>query len=1255
MSYRFSLLGPPQLRRADGTLLDFPLGKPLALLSYLAVEGREVGRDELARLLWSDSPPDRARHSVRQAIWLIRKKLGEEVLVGDDPISVSWEALSLDLRDFQVALRAGSLDEARALWRGPFLSQLSLSECRAWEHWREDQRERVTQGFFRALMDRGRTLSEEGHWLEALPYLLEAIDLNPFSLEARTLQIECLLGVREISAAGQALEEARRETADGGEGQDPLDELELRLKEMGGRTSSQTPDRLGESPAFVGRREELTDLQGLWRRVLAGRVGVASILGPTGIGKTRLGEEFLLGVEESGGVVVRAKGYRGEHRIPWGVVADLVRELMTLPGAMGIGSGSETVLRGMLPSLPSGGEGGVREAGGSVAQRGDLTPAALADAVLDLVEAVGFEVPLAFFLDDWQWVDKESRALLGKVMRRVPGLPCLFLMAERTGERRISQEGAEDLTREAGGRVVFLKSLSLEEMADLLGFMAEPSDPARSGEVIQRFHRVTGGNPLFVGEILRKLAEDGIYRWEEGRWVLFLDEFPAELDLPESVQDLIRGRLLRLSSSGAQLAAALARERRSVPVGVLRRRSDLDEAVFTRAMGELLDREVLEWVGEKEVDFTHDQLREGARRFYRASGKKRYREWLRERPGLVAGAILMASLLFTLTAVQGPKLFPGGAPWGAGDLLAPPFGPGRILLLGDSILELIPPRRRGEPWEIRSSELERPPGATNRLDGPYRLPDGGVRWFGEIFGVEDPPYLAELLDGGEERVFFRGPGDDGFFDLAPDGATALLTTQNVEAPGYQRDLVSLPPGGGPPRVLYSPHEVPYEADWSPDGRLIVTSLSGVVDTLLVMDPLGRVKSRWVFPAFRHLQKPRWCGGGRWVHFQGLGPEPPRGVMLDTANESYFRFGRDLLAIVTPVCPGVDDAVVYVGVREDGRSVYVEDLADGTPTEILALSDFGPAELRWLPDRVPPPVWQVEIREDGLELEWSGQDSLGARVRRSDGSLEEVAVTWESLDPGVVSVSSQGVVTANSLGQTYVVAEAAGWVRDSIPVTVEEAREWPAEVLFRETFQEGDLRRWVIPDSTFPHPRVVSGERGNVLDFGGDGRYRDVIKSREVFSLQYGATLELEARLPLNRRDKQRFSVCLQEVRPGESGSGTEGEVEWVVVGRDFCVQHPVGMLSKYRDDLIFVRGAPYRVAHEVDATPHLPSDDWIHVALQVRPDGIGSVILNREVVFETSYVLTGHDTSLWTITLDGAGVDTELLFRDITLWRGARY
>ncbi len=538
---------------------------------------------------------------------------------------------------------------------------------------------------------------------DAIAYLEQALEVSPFSVEAHLLRVETLIELSQFPGARKALEAAERELGQQAEIGEKLDLLRKRLENREPPAEGDGPERMGESVEFVGRTGELADLRGAWMRARTGYSGIACLLGPTGIGKSRLAAEFLSGIEQDGGRVAQAKGYRGEHRIPWGTVADLIQQLMKLPGAKGISSGSEAVLRTVLPSLSrNGGEG---DAGNGV---GGVHPAALSDAVADLVEAVGFELPLVVFLDDWQWVDKESRALLGKIMRRVRGLACLFLLAERTGERRLRQEGAEALIRDLGGRRIVLGPLSEDELGELLGLWAEFEDPEDTTDLVGRIHRVTGGNPLFIGEVLRKLAEDGIYRQEEGRWTLRAGRLGDDLDLPESVQSLIRERLERLSPTAAQVAAALAGERRSVHARILRRRAGLDEAVFARAMGELVDREVVTWVGAAEVDFVHDQLREAAGLFFESPGEHRVLRWVLENrfrslagaAGLVVAAILLAA--------GATRVWPGL--FGAEQEAPPtyPFGKGRIVLVGDSLLEVVPPAREGEAWTVSPSSIWRP-------------------------------------------------------------------------------------------------------------------------------------------------------------------------------------------------------------------------------------------------------------------------------------------------------------------------------------------------------------------------------------------------------------------------------------------------------------------------------------------------------------------------------------------------------------------
>jgi len=1226
--------------------VDFPSGKPLALLGYLAIEARPVDRDELGQLLWPTAPQGRSRHSVRQAIWLIRRTLGDEVLLGEDPVSISGEVLTCDILEFVGALEAGKVDHARSLWRGPLLSRLSLPDCRGWEYWREEKRSSLQRDLFRALLARARSSTGAGEGDAALEYLEEALDLNPFSVEAHLLRIETLIELNQIPGARNALEETERELGDQTGIGEELELLRKKVEHRESRAGEETPERMGESVEFVGRSGELTDLRGAWKRARTGYSGTACLLGPTGIGKTRLAVEFLTGVEEEGGRVAQAKGYRGEHRIPWGTVGDLARQLMALPGAKGISSGSEAVLRTVLPSLDRTGNGGEADNGG-----GEVNPAALSDAVADLVEAVGFEMPLVVFMDDWQWVDKESRALLGKVMRRLKGLACLILLAERTGERRRLQESAETLVGELGGRRIVLKPLTEGELGELLGLLAEFEDPNETTDLVTRVFRVTGGNPLFVGEVLRKLAEDGIYQQEEGRWVLQAGRLGDNLDLPESVQSLIRERLERLAPTAGQVAAALARERRNVPARTLRRRTGLDEAVFARAMGELVDREVITWVGAADVDFAHDQLREAAGLFFQAPRDSRFLSRVSKNPALaMTGTIGMAVVAILLVAGVSRNwqgLF-------GGDSVPPltyPFGRGRVVLVGDSLLEVIPPAREGGEWTVSPSEIWNPAITGNQSDGPFLTPEGEIRWFGQELTPQDPPKAVEVHRSGSKSFLFESTGDQGFLDLAPSGDVGLLMTEEVAAPKYRQFLATISLDDGTTSVIYRSAEMLHGADWSPDGQRIAAVVSGSLDTLLVLTPTGTELARFVFPEYRVISRPNWCGDSRHLVFHASGFRPGLGVLLDTEAGSVREFGDELLAANIPVCLGDGRGAMFHGVTDAGLELYVQDFVTDSLTPLLDSPPTDTWPPRWLPDEVEAPVWRLEIVGGDREVRWGATQTLEALGYRTNGDKARISYIWESSDESVASVSEAGLVTGNRVGQAVIKATHAGWVKDSVEVTVLEALDTPGEMIFRETFQTPGLISWTIPDSTYPVPAVVerSGER--VLSLMGDGRYRDFIETVEDHSLRQGGTLELEFRLLLNRDDRQRLAVCL---RGSEATTSPEDSLP-PTSGTGFCTLYPSSELAKRRGDLMMV-GAGYRgLSYEVEVSPHLPSDDWVHLALQVRSDGTATVFVNRELVFQSESRLAGHATARWKIELAGAAVDTELLIRNLTLWRGERF
>jgi len=147
---RLQLLGGVQLSAADGRDLRPLLGRPkrLALLAYLA--SREatafVRRDVLTGLLWPEMDQSAARKGVRQALYVLRTDLGEDIFetAGDDEVRIAPERLWCDVPAFVGAVRSGKPEEALELYHGDLLPGFFVPDGGAgFEQWLEEERGRL--------------------------------------------------------------------------------------------------------------------------------------------------------------------------------------------------------------------------------------------------------------------------------------------------------------------------------------------------------------------------------------------------------------------------------------------------------------------------------------------------------------------------------------------------------------------------------------------------------------------------------------------------------------------------------------------------------------------------------------------------------------------------------------------------------------------------------------------------------------------------------------------------------------------------------------------------------------------------------------------------------------------------------------------------------------------------------------------------------------------------------------------------------
>lgn len=1273
------LLGTPRVTDASGSTVDLPLGKPMAALCYVALERGRVTRDDLGSLLWARSARDRARGSVRQALWLLRKTLGDDVVDEDERgLELNRDRVSLDLDDLEAHLAAGRVDEAWALWDGGMLADFSIPDSPAWQRWAD----RIRTSWERRVGDalEAHAASQAGE--DRITWLRRALEVRPYRDSLHGMLVEALVDLRRLDEAEAALHRARSvmdPPAAGGQSDYgtlvDFGELEERLSALR-RAPFEDGDE-GLQVEFVGRAREFASLAELWRSVLSGRPRAAAILGPAGIGKTRLADELVELARVDGAAVAEVKGFGSERSIELGGVASLARDLLGMPGAAGIGSGSLHVLRSLVPSASGG-------AGLDEVPTDRPSMAALSDAFLDLLEALAHEAPLIVRVEDLHWLDRASRSLLFRTVRHLRDARVLLLATCRTEEPdQAALRLLRAMAEQERVRLVELGPLSRGEVGEMLGLMFAFPDDRAADAASDRLYRASSGNPLFLIELLRGLEDDG---WihpraapgepadsgtseapeapetpatspEEGPDRVL--ELPERITLPGSVRQALERRLSHLEEDAVRVAAALVEAERPLRPTELMEAAGLGESAGVAALAELLRRDVVRWDGQERLVPAHDSLRAPIRDAERrvgkagspdggavaevanvaeagAAGDRGARGGAGRPLAYAASAVAVVGLLLVaLVLVER-----GGVAGSAG-----PLGGGQLFVQTD------PARMVG--LELRETEegialdtvetLVAPAGLA--LRGPPVRGDGG--WSVAAAGAPD---LAEepdawLVEWGDARRVFQSPGDDLAEAILADGRHALIRSQDPDTSWYRLDLLRLNLETGDTTVL---HPFVMTPSLSPDHRWILARRGRLADSLFVLRHDGTVAHAVDAPG-EAIVAAAWCPPDGQViglsEVPGSGPRP----WLWRPGEGDPPADLEIpLPLATRVECSPDGSLLAVDAFVGGRNRLV--IVDRESGEVLASHDLGSVRtMHWIPDVPAVAPSYVRLDRDGLALRRGERDTLRPEIGGVPSGLDPERVRWTSRDSLTAFVDDRGVVTGIGPGSTWILVDVDRWLRDSLRVEIQEGE--MERTAIADPMDDVDLERWRILGD--PAPVAARFEGRPVLSMPGDASRVDGLITRDAFAVDAGATLEMDFHLRLTRVDRQSVRLCLFDAEPPDAEGSDERDLGAWSVERRFCFQWPAYELERHDpNEAFFGPGPP--VMGPVSLAEVLRPDDWNRVSIQIRPDGRISLFLNREYVVDFVQRLDlGPDP--WRIAILGRAVETDLYVRNLVLWNELRY
>ena len=535
------LLGELQLRRATAAPLELPPSRRTrALLGYLVATRTPHTRAALCDLLWDG--PDDPRASLRWSLTKLRMVVdvaGAQRLCADrDKVRFDLDGCEIDafrvdqlLQGADVAgLPLDTLEEAARHLRGEFLDGLELPACYRFHLWWMAERERFARCRRQVLQALTTRLADQPE--RALGHGRAMVAADPLAETAHATLVRLLAAAGRYPEAEQhhayAREVLRREIAlpDGNALDEAIRVVRRRQRLVAAAPRASPPMPAAPLPgwrnatiadlarpvpaspsALVGRDEACGAIEAAL--AAPGRAPLLLLTGEPGIGKTRLLDHAHARARALGLGAVRACCYEVEAVRPYGYWVDALRNLPI--------DGLDDAMRIALAPLLGG-------------PAGAATRDELFDAVATLLDRLAQAAPQLVLVDDLQWIDESSAALLHYVVRRLAAAPrpVAVVAAARGGEvddNAVAHGLLQSLGRLRPLHHLELPPLTRPQVQQWLG--AQLAD-------VEAALRDSGGNPLFLQELARSAGGDQAQAGQAlealiGQRLRSLDAGPREL------------------------------------------------------------------------------------------------------------------------------------------------------------------------------------------------------------------------------------------------------------------------------------------------------------------------------------------------------------------------------------------------------------------------------------------------------------------------------------------------------------------------------------------------------------------------------------------------------------------------------------------------------------------------------------------------------------------------------------------------------
>jgi len=316
------------------------------------------------------------------------------------------------------------------------------------------------------------------------------------------------------------------------------------------RVASERERMVPAQSTLVGRDLEMHTMTGLFDRAISGRGSVVGVVGPPGIGKSRLVREVAEMAKRRGVSVFSTFCESHATQIPFHAAARLFRDSARITGVDD--AAARERLRGQLPDadpddlLLLDDLLGIAD---PTVKMPRIDPDARRRRLGALINTVNLALTdsVLYVMEDVHWIDEVSESMMADVLAVIGQTPAITVITYRP-----EYEGV--LSRVHGAHTIALSPLTDSETSLLIGELLGP-DPSNDGLASPIVSRVAG-NPFFAEEMVRELAQRGVLNGARGNYVCRADV--ADVTVPGTVHATIGARIDRLDPSAKRTLSAAA-------------------------------------------------------------------------------------------------------------------------------------------------------------------------------------------------------------------------------------------------------------------------------------------------------------------------------------------------------------------------------------------------------------------------------------------------------------------------------------------------------------------------------------------------------------------------------------------------------------------------------------------------------------------------------------------------------------------------